>query len=202
MTTGVRINPDNRPPKDIMSDDSPQIKAGWYSGHLSYSGNRHGNGTTKHDDGTSYTGEYANDLMEGYGKYTFTTMKQLVHLEGMKLHRVTDKVFEGKFVQDVPGGAGVMITTIVDSEPERVQSSGIDVKYVKVVYDVGYYNRDGKAVGEGARFTYTKTSMTDWKEVCTRLWSGEETGVVVGRSYGEWICDCLGMTSVPTVPSL
>ena len=209
VVSGVRIHPENRPPKllDAMDmEEQPNrtralLKPGWYTGQLGYCGNRHGFGSTTHDDGTAYQGSYVNDAMEGNGKYKFTPLKQLVTLDGTRLHRVTETVFEGNFVNDEPKGKGMFITTIIDSVPERIQSSGIDVKYVKVMYDVGYYKANGKACGEGVRFTYTRTSMTDWEEVCTRTNNGECTGLVVGRSYGVWVCDCLGLDGYPQIPT-
>lgn len=215
--SGLRIAPDNRPPKsggvDMRSpqdNNAPSIKAGWYQGQVDYMGNRHGKGHTKHDDGTEYEGDYVNDLMEGWGKYRFTTMKQLVsfpasamsaHMHSPTLHRVTDKVFEGLFIRDEPVGRGILTTTIVDSVPERVASSGIDIKYAKIMHDVGFYKADGKPVGEGARFTYSRTTTTGWEEVCTRLHDGQCTGVKTDRSYATWVCDCLGLP-YPKAPSI
>jgi hypothetical protein len=189
---GVRINPDNRPPKPL----STTIKAGWYSGHLDYMGNRHGMGCTQHDDGSSYEGSYANDVMEGWGKYTFTTMKQLVSLEGRRMHRTTERVFTGNFVENGPSGKGVMTTTVIDSDPS------MEIKYVKVIHDVGYYKHDGRCVGEGVRFAYTRSWTTGWEERYTRTNGGVCTGVNVTRGYGEWVCDCLGLEEYPVAPSL
>eukprot|EP00804_Cyclotella_cryptica_P004068 CCRYP_015444-RA/>CCRYP_015444-RA protein AED:0.57 eAED:0.43 QI:0/0/0/0.5/1/1/2/0/381 len=211
----MRIRPDNRPPPHPTKDDTshrPPPKAGWYHGHLDAMGNRHGIGHTLHDDGTEYDGTYVHDVMEGWGRYKFTTVQQLVSFpQGGKggvssttLHRVTERVFEGVFEGGTPRGRGVMISTVVDSLPPSCvaavtsMTDGMEVQYVKVVYDVGYYREDGRAVGEGARFTYSKsTSMNEWEEVCTRTWNGECSGVKVGRSYGEWVCDCLNLQSYP-----
>ncbi|KAL7509549.1 hypothetical protein ACHAXN_009559 [Cyclotella atomus] len=198
FVSAVRISPDNRPPKPVyfMSDDT--IKAGWYTGTVNYIGQRSGHGLTKHDDGTEYDGEYLNDVMHGWGKYKFTTMKQLVNLNGRTMHRVTERVFEGSFDNGKSEGKGRMITTVIDTESKM---NGV---YVKVVYDCGYYRGDGEAVGEGTRFTFTRSSVcNEWKEVCTRLSCGECTGMVTSREYGEWVCDCLGLDGLyPEVPSL
>ncbi|KAL7489212.1 hypothetical protein ACHAW6_014804 [Cyclotella cf. meneghiniana] len=207
---GLRINPDNRPPRQDQTPRRHPVKAGWYHGQVDYVGNRHGRGHTAHDDGTEYHGSYVNDLMDGWGRYKFTTVKQLVSfpsrqagaMHSATLHRVTERVFEGVFENDKPSGKGMMITTVIDSVPQCVATTGMEVKYVKVVYDVGFYKEDGRQVGEGARFTYTKsTSMTEWEEVCTRTLSGECSGLKVDRSYGNWVCDCLNMPSYPEVPS-
>ena len=178
-----------------------RIKAGWYTGPFSASG-RHGTGSTKHDDGTCYYGEYVNDCMEGWGRYTFTPVRQMVtgtSPEGVVVyHRVTERVFEGQFVQDLPLGKGWMVTTVTDSQ--KPPSNHNQEQYVKVMYDVGYY-REEKTVGEGVRFTYTKT-LNGWEEVCTRTNGGVCSGVKVMRGYGTWVCDCLGLDSYPEPPSV
>lgn len=189
--TNLQIDPLDRP-SGSMSDCNIPIKAGWYTGPISSSG-RHGTGSTKHDDGTHYSGEYVNDRMEGWGEYTFTLMRQMVTSNQGVFHRVTEKVFKGQFVQDLPLGKGFMITTTTDSQNNQEQ-------FVKVTYDVGFY-REERTVGEGVRFTYTKTH-NGWKEVCTRTDGGVCSGLVVGRSYGIWLCDCLGLDSYPVPPSL
>jgi len=60
-------------------DPRRQIKPGWYDGPVDDYGNRHGRGITRHDDGTTYEGPYANDVMTGPGgRYTLPTRRELV----------------------------------------------------------------------------------------------------------------------------
>ncbi len=231
----VRISPDNRPPFAMMVDsmvssgddassppqaarniNRPPIKAGWYTGILSVNGHRHGHGTTKHDDGTSYTGPYVNDQMEGYGTYTFSTTRHLVpnpKMNGNSLHRVIERSFEGNFSKDAPLGKGIVVTKSVDSLP--VCGGGRDfgwttqnymvpsnIQQVEVLHDVGMHNAEGVAVGEGVRIVYL-ASYTDrgstLQQECFRLLNGKIT-MKVALDYATWVCSCMGM-EVPGPPS-
>mmetsp|Transcript_5531 Transcript_5531/g.9348 ORF Transcript_5531/g.9348 Transcript_5531/m.9348 type:complete len:374 (+) Transcript_5531:294-1415(+) len=227
----VRISPDNRPPfamivaptarsnsssasSSAMNTNRPPIKAGWYTGSLSVNGHRHGHGTTKHDDGTSYTGPYVNDHMHGYGTYTFTTTRHLVpnpKMNGNSLHRVIEKSFEGNFSNGAPLGKGTVVTKSVDSLPVCGNDFGwasqnytvpSNIQHVEVVHDVGMHNSDGAAVGEGVRVMYL-ASYTDKGSVleqeCFRLLNGNIT-MKVAFDYASWVCSCMGM-EVPGPPS-
>jgi hypothetical protein len=222
----VRISPDNRPPfamvvapttsannnsnvssSSAINMNRPPIKAGWYTGTLSVNGHRHGHGTTKHDDGTSYTGPYVNDHMDGYGTYTFTTTRHLVpnpKMNGNSLHRVIEKSFEGNFSNDAPLGKGIIVTKSVDSLPVCGSDFGwasqnytvpSNIQHVEVVHDVGMHNSEGAAVGEGVRVVYT-ASYTDKGSVleqeCFRLLNGKIT-MKVALDYASWVCSCMGM---------
>jgi len=231
----VRISPDNRPAFAMIVDSTtsttvgsktnnnnasslanrrPPIKAGWYTGTLSVNGHRHGHGTTKHDDGTSYTGPYVNDHMDGYGTYTFTTTRHLVpnpKMNGNSLHRVIEKSFEGNFSNDAPLGKGIVVTKSVDSLPVCGSVVGwaaqnytvpSNIQHVEVIHDVGMHNSEGVAVGEGVRVVYT-ASYTDRGSVlqqeCFRLLNGKIT-MKVALDYASWVCSCMGM-EVPSPPS-
>mmetsp|Transcript_26000 Transcript_26000/g.37080 ORF Transcript_26000/g.37080 Transcript_26000/m.37080 type:complete len:381 (-) Transcript_26000:382-1524(-) len=233
----VRISPDNRPPFAMVvdsmatvnsSDDAssppaatarninrPPIKAGWYTGILSVNGHRHGHGTTKHDDGTSYTGPYVNDQMEGYGTYTFSTTRHLVpnpKMNGNSLHRLIERSFEGNFSKDTPLGKGIVVTKSVDSLPVcggrdfgwTTQNYMVpsNIQQVEVLHDVGMHNSEGVAVGEGVRIVYL-ASYTDRGSVlqqeCFRLLNGKIT-MKVALDYASWVCSCMGM-EVPGPPS-
>mmetsp|Transcript_5257 Transcript_5257/g.8073 ORF Transcript_5257/g.8073 Transcript_5257/m.8073 type:complete len:408 (-) Transcript_5257:1085-2308(-) len=244
----VRISPDNRPSfamvvdsmatADNSNDDGasspaaaaaaarnninrPPIKTGWYTGILSVNGNRHGHGTTKHDDGTSYTGPYVNDHMEGHGTYTFSTTRHLVPNPKMNgnssLHRVIERSFEGNFSNDAPLGKGIVVTKSVDSLPVCCAGSGNDfgwsttqnytvpsnIQQVEVLHDVGMHNSEGVAVGEGVRIvylaTYTDRGSSVLQQECFRLLNGKIT-MKVALDYASWVCSCMGM-EVPGPPS-
>lgn len=226
-----RISPDNRPPFVMLADPAtsnisaaaaassssvgsrPPIKAGWYTGALSVNGHRHGVGTTKHDDGTTYTGPYINDLMNGYGTYTFTTTRHLVpnpKMNGNSLHRVIEKSYEGIFSKDAPLGKGIVITKSVDSLPVCGSSVGwaaqnysvpSNIQHVEVIHDVGMHNSDGVAIGEGVRIMYS-ASWTDGGSVleqeCFRLLNGKVT-MKVALDYAKWVCSCMSM-EIPSPP--
>lgn len=222
VTAATTSSPNNTttisPPPVNRSRPPPIIKAGWYTGTLSINGHRHGHGTTKHDDGTSYTGPYLNDLMDGYGTYTFTTTRHLVpnpKMNGNSLHRVIEKSFEGNFTQDAPLGKGIVITKIVDSLPVCGSSVGYwasssanytipsNIQQMEVIHDVGMHNSEGVAVGEGVRVTYL-ASYTDSGSVlqqeCFRLLNGKVT-MKVALDYAKWVCSCMGM-DVPSPPCM
>ena len=222
----VRISPDNRPPFAMITDPTaasdtsssrnnrPPIKAGWYTGTLSVNGHRHGHGKTKHDDGTSYTGPYVNDAMNGYGTYTFTTTRHLVpnpKMNGNSLHRVIEKSYEGTFNDDAPLGKGIMITKTVDSLPfcggvvgwtAKNYSVPSNIQQVEVIHDVGMHNSEGVAVGEGVRIVYAGSSTDNGIELqqeCFRLHNGKVT-MKVALDYASWVCSCMGM-EVPSPPN-
>eukprot|EP00970_Alexandrium_tamarense_P011564 scaffold2534_cov176-Alexandrium_tamarense.AAC.6 len=223
----IRITPDNRPPKRTPSNlpqsqnnnnnvtPNASVKAGWYQGQVDAFNNRHGLGTTKHDDGTEYQGQYVHDSIHGQGRYTFVPLHQLVpnpsHTVDPRydanLLRQTERVHEGLYRCDIPHGGGTTTTKIVDSVPfpsnsQGWTSSGIDIKHVQVIQDVGFHKAEkhGCAVGEGIRFIFTRNGSEGWEESCIRLYNGESTGVNVARDYGIWVCSCLGV-DVPTAPT-
>ena len=230
-THPVRISPDNRPPFALLIDSSttnnnsnnnsggdinsrPPIKAGWYTGSLSVNGHRHGEGTTKHDDGTGYTGPYVNDLMDGYGTYQFTTTRHLVpnpHMNGNSLHRVIERSFVGNFTRDLPLGKGIMITKTVDSLPVCGSSQGwassnyhvpSNIQQLEIIHDVGMHNSDGVAVGEGVRVVYSSSYTANGstlQQECCRLLNGKST-MKVSTEYATWVCSCMGI-DVPSPPS-
>jgi hypothetical protein len=232
-THPVRISPDNRPPFAMLIDSSttnnnsnnnnnsggdissrPPIKAGWYTGSLSVNGHRHGEGTTKHDDGTGYTGPYVNDLMDGYGTYQFTTTRHLVpnpHMNGNSLHRVIERSFVGNFTRDLPLGKGIMVTKTVDSLPVCGSSQGwassnyhvpSNIQQMEVIHDVGMHNSDGVAVGEGVRVVYSSSytpNGSTLQQQCFRLLNGKST-MKVSTEYATWVCSCMGI-DVPSPPS-
>jgi len=233
----VRISPNNRPPFAMLVDPTaaaninvitatssnatspvnrrlPIIKAGWYTGSLSINGHRHGHGTTKHDDGTSYTGPYINDLMDGFGTYTFATTRHLVpnaKMNGNSLQRVIEKSFQGTFRHDAPLGKGIMVTKIVDSLPVCGSSVGwasanyavpSNIQQVEVIHDVGMHNSEGVAVGEGVRVVYSASytvSGSALQQECFRLLNGKVT-MKVALDYAKWVCSCIGV-DVPSPPS-
>ena len=142
-------------------DPRRQVKAGWYDGPVDDYGNRHGRGTTRHDDGTTYEGPYANDVMAGSGgRYTLPARHELAGDDNL-LRRVEVR-FEGSFRDDAPHGVGATITTTVDrvapsagGRPARTEVASPAT--VVVTYDVGVHDsRKSGAVGEGARVAYRR----------------------------------------------
>ncbi|KAL9189125.1 hypothetical protein ACHAXT_011615 [Thalassiosira profunda] len=226
FVTEHRITPDNRPPRPHpqctsakapvqagwyppQQQDAPavvQVKAGWYEGEIDAFGCRHGKGITKHDDGTGYEGQYVNDAMEGTGVYKFVTTRHLVphpHNSGAHLQRQIEKSFEGTFANDMPQGAGMVITRTVDWAGPQVPGAPFDVPFSEVMYDVGMHRQaDGKAVGEGVRIIYTTTNAegrSTLEKKCFRLTNGEDTKLQVADEYAGWILQCMGVD--PPVPS-
>ena len=185
-------------PSNIVVTSS-RIPSGWYTGSLDDNGHRVGYGTTQHDDGTMYTGYYVKNEREGWGESRIPVVRQ----ETTTWYRTTERVFRGNFKNDAPCGKGMLITTVMDVPKEEDT-----LTYVRVTFDVGSYQPDGQCVGEGVRFCYTQTrsshsrNRTEWVEECRRTRNGECTGVVVGRGYGEWVCDCLGLSSYPVAPEV
>lgn len=181
----------------------PQVKAGWYEGEVDALGNRHGRGTTKHDDGTEYEGAYFEDVMEGpCGCYKFLTTRCLVpnpHENGSHLHRQTEKSFRGSFKDDVPDGAGMIVTQTTDCVPQVLGSTPVDVRFRQVMYDAGMHTSrlSGKAAGEGVRIIYTTTifggSSSTLEKTCFRLMNGENTNTQVAPAYAEWLLQCLDL---------
>lgn len=179
----IRISPENRP----SPSSSILIKAGWYTGQLSpITGLRHGMGATLHDDGTEYVGPYRHDAMDGYGTYKFVTARHLVpqqqpsppppagttptvHHHSIRLHRIIETSYQGQFAKNVPSGKGCIITKTIDLKPlvgggcsgDSWVSSNYDVpstiQRVEVIHDVGMYDSNGVAVGEGVRVVYTSS---------------------------------------------
>jgi len=205
LVRGVRISPSNRPPRPqphVQSLARPQVKAGWYEGEVDALGNRQGKGTTKHDDGTEYEGPYLQDVMEGPdGRYKFITTKHLVpnpYQNGSNLYRQIERSFQGSFKNDMPHGKGLVVTKTVDSAPQALGSTPIDVRLMEVVYDVGMHSseRHGKAVGEGVRIIYSTTNADDRSTLemnCFRLFNGESTDVHLAPSYAKWVFQCMDM---------
>jgi len=202
---GHRVSPTYcRPPRTLV--DTP-VKAGWYEGSIDEFGNRHGNGITRHDDGTEYEGPYVRDVMEGVGgKYKFITERRLIpdpNRLGSTLHRQIEKSFEGIFEKDVPRGAGMFVTKTVDCAPQVLGSDQLDIRFMEVVYDVGMYNHKSTAVGEGVRIIYS-TSNSDGRstleKTCYRLMNGVNTNLKVSPDYATWVCNCMGISDIP-VPS-
>ena len=222
IVKGIRISASNRPPKQNDSTNhlkpsqsqsnglTHPVKTGWYEGEVDVLGNRHGKGITKHDDGTEYEGLYVNDVMEGWGRYKFVTLRQLVSNplfshKSSQLHRHVERSFEGIFHNDKPSGVGKLLTKTTDFVPQETSqgwdSSGVDIKFIEIVHDVGYH-KDGRAIGEGVRFIFLKTEMKNcWDESCFRLVNGECSNLRVAHDYAEWVCNCLG-TDAPAPPAL
>ncbi|KAL3766293.1 hypothetical protein ACHAWU_005685 [Discostella pseudostelligera] len=202
---GHRVSPTYcRPPR--QATDTP-VKAGWYEGSIDESGNRHGLGITRHDDGTEYEGPYVRDVMEGGGgKYKFITERRLIpdpNRMGSTLHRQIEKSFEGIFEKDVPRGAGMFVTKTVDCAPQVLGSDQLDIRFMEVVYDVGMYNHKNTAVGEGVRIIYSTTNgdgRSTLEKTCYRLMNGVNTNLKVCPNYASWVCQCMGITDIP-VPS-
>ena len=148
-------------------DPRRQIKPGWYDGPVDDYGNRHGRGVTRHDDGTTYEGPYANDVMAGSGgRYTLPTRHELVVArrrpgdgadadDGNLLRRVEVR-FEGSFRDDVPHGVGTTITATIDCVAAG-RPAKTEIASAEVTYDVGVHDsRKSEAVGEGARVAYRR----------------------------------------------
>eukprot|EP00581_Thalassiosira_minuscula_P006792 CAMPEP_0183707766 /NCGR_PEP_ID=MMETSP0737-20130205/4241_1 /TAXON_ID=385413 /ORGANISM="Thalassiosira miniscula, Strain CCMP1093" /LENGTH=316 /DNA_ID=CAMNT_0025935495 /DNA_START=642 /DNA_END=1592 /DNA_ORIENTATION=- len=202
---GHRISPDNRPPvlqPEPQDSTRPQVKAGWYEGGVDARGNRHGRGITKHDDGTEYEGPYVEDVMEGpAGCYQFATTRHLVpnpRANGSHLHRQVEKSYEGCFKNDMPHGAGVIITKTTDCAPQVLGSMPVDVRFMEVVYDVGMHKSEGngKAVGEGVRIIYTMTKndgIVESQRTFFRLINGENTNLHIAHGYANWILQCMNV---------
>lgn len=183
----------------------PQVKAGWYTGEVDVRGNRHGKGTTKHDDGTEYEGVYFEDIMEGpCGRYKFMTTQHVVpnaHHNGSHLHRQVEKSFEGTFKDDVPHGHGMIITKTVDCAPQVLGPMPVDVRFMEVTYDAGMHT--GNAVGEGVRIVYTTTKCggrSSLEMSCFRLMNGEKTNMLVAPGYATWMLQCMNL-EFPSPPS-
>lgn len=196
--------------RGVVVGDNLAVKAGWYEGSIDAFGNRHGRGITRHDDGTEYEGPYVEDIMEGVGgKYKFITERRFVpdpsRPAGFTLHRQIEKSFEGIFEKDQPRGAGMFVTKTVDCAPQVLGSDPpimIDIRFMEVVYDVGMY-KNTTAVGEGVRIIYSTTNIdgrSTLEMTCYRLMNGENTNLKVANDYATWVCNCLGMASLP-VPS-
>lgn len=195
--TKIRITPDNRP---ISNNSTNNIMSGWYEGELDMFGNRAGTGVTKHDDGTSYSGSYASDFMEGEGKYTFVTTREIIpnpHVPGGCLERQVEKTFVGKFLGGKPEAGGTLcVKTWAISDP-----ASSNVQFAEVVHDIGYY-RDGRPLGEGARFVYTNTNINGVSTLEAKYWrlaDGQDTHKGVAYDYAVWLCHCLGV-DVPEPP--
>jgi len=174
----------------------PQVKAGWYTGEVDALGQRHGKGTTKHYDGTEYEGAYFDDLMDGpCGRYKFLITQHMVsnpRQSGSHLHRQIEKSFVGSFKDDMPHGAGMVITKTMDCAPQVLGSMPVDVHFMEVIYDAGMYT--GKVVGEGVRIIYTTTNFggsSTLEMTCFRLMNGENTHLKVAPSYASWMLQCM-----------
>lgn len=187
----IRITPDNRPRS--MSNHSTSAKSGWYEGGLDTFGNRHGKGITKHDDGTSYSGFYACDKMDGEGKFTFVTTRAIVpnpHIPGGRLQRQVEKTFVGKFQGGKLHAGGKITTKTAISDPAK-----FNVQFAELVHDIVYY-RDDRPLGEGARFVYTSTNVNGVSTLEAKYWrlaDGQNTHLGVAYDYAAWLCHCLGV---------
>lgn len=192
-----------------------QVKAGWYEGEIDALGNRHGLGTTKHDDGTEYQGPYSKDAMEGpNGTYKFVPERHLVpnpRHNGTHLQRQIEKSFVGSFKSDYPDGAGMIVTKTIDCAPQVLSSAPLEVFHMEVVYDMGMHNfkSKGEAVGEGVRVIYSVTASAIGRRAplamtCFRLNGGESTNMKVAPGYAAWMVQCMGMElpEAPTMPSV
>lgn len=180
FVNATRIDPANRPPKTapatITSTPScppATVRAGWYRGDIDHFGNRSGTGTTRHDDGTEYTGTYTNDVMEGRGIFKFAPVHSPNTTHHPNVQRRIERYFEGTFTNDESKGKGKMVTATVDEVPPTLVFGGGEggasntfaagvaatsnaTKVVQVVHDVGHFEAGGRAVGEGVRYIFTK----------------------------------------------
>lgn len=203
VVRGIRISPDNRPRQATPTPRKLQVKAGWYEGEVDALGNRHGMGTTKHDDGTEYQGPYSNDVMEGPdGTYKFVATRHLVpnpRHNGSHLHRQIEKTFMGFFKSDMPNEAGMIVTKTMDCVPQVLGSMPLNVPFMEVVYDMGMHSSEleGKAVGEGVRVIYSTTNVdgrsSSLEMTCFRLSGGENANMKVAPGYAAWMVQCMGM---------
>lgn len=191
---GSRISPDNRPTHALNHKD--QVKAGWYEGELDTLGARHGQGTTKHDDGTEYEGPYVKDAMEGpNGRYKFAPTRHLIpnsRHNGSHLHRQVEKSFEGNFKNNVPHGVGMIITKTMDCAPQVLGSAPLDIRFMEVTHDVGMHKNE--AVGEGVRIIYSTTNVdgrSTLEKTCYRVINGQPTNVKLSPDYAAWILQCM-----------
>jgi len=187
----------------------PQVKAGWYTGEVDVLGNRHGKGTTKHDDGTEYEGAYFEDLMDGpSARYKFVTTQHLVpnpRHNGSQLHRQIEKSFLGSFKGDRPDGPCMIVTKTTDCAPQVLGSTPINIYFMEIMYDAGMHAEKevGKAVGEGVRIVYTTSncgSSSTLEQVCFRLMDGNSTNLQVAPSYARWMLQCMNL-QFPSPPT-